>query len=139
MNHVISERFSVPTQRLPDRNCQSSNHVPKQSRAPLRIRNSSSLSRVYLFLLMQFFLNYFILIFPSLIISHKKKFVLRFSISQNIILKKNCIEQVYVYIILDNCKTIQYSVNSPDITFLEMIEIFFSSNSFTLLKVQSFS
>ncbi|CAG9531389.1 unnamed protein product [Cercopithifilaria johnstoni] len=44
-NRMISERFSVPTQRLSGKKCQSTDYVPKQPRAPLRSRNISSLSR----------------------------------------------------------------------------------------------
>lgn len=45
-NHMISERFSAPTQRLPGKNCQSTDYIPRQSRAPLRIRNISWVSRI---------------------------------------------------------------------------------------------
>ncbi|EJW81661.1 protein kinase domain-containing protein, partial [Wuchereria bancrofti] len=38
--HVISERFSAPTQRLPTKKCQSTDCIPmQQCRAPLRTRN----------------------------------------------------------------------------------------------------
>ncbi|EJD75333.1 serine/threonine protein kinase [Loa loa] len=48
--HMISERFSAPTQRALnansiDKNYQSTDYVPRQSRVPLRTRNISSSSR----------------------------------------------------------------------------------------------
>ncbi|VBB29332.1 unnamed protein product [Acanthocheilonema viteae] len=44
-NHMTSERFSCPTQRLSGKKCQSTDYVPRQSRAPLCTRNMSPLPR----------------------------------------------------------------------------------------------